>query len=52
MKKLSIVFWVLASALSHVMCAIVAYDYCDMLWGIRYAGYSATAYKLIGLLEG
>jgi hypothetical protein len=25
------------------MCAVVAYAYCDMVWGIRYAGYSAPA---------
>jgi hypothetical protein len=42
-KKLSVCFWVLALILSHLMCAAVAYRYCDMLWGIRYAGYSAPA---------
>jgi hypothetical protein len=25
------------------MCAVTAYDYCDMKWGIKYAGYSAPA---------
>ena len=25
------------------MCAVVAYGYCDMLWGIQYACYSAPA---------
>ena len=40
---LSAVFWVLAALLSDVMCAVTAYSYCDMLWGIRYAGYSAPA---------
>ena len=25
------------------MCAVVAWNYCDMLWGINYAGYSAPA---------
>ena len=44
MKTLSTVFWVLAVLLSDVMCAIVAYNYCDMVWGIRYAGYSAPAW--------
>ena len=34
MKTLSTVFWVLAVLLSDVMCAIVAYNYCDMVWGI------------------
>ncbi len=43
MKTLSIVFRVLAVLLSDVMCAVVAYAYCDMVWGIRYAGYSAPA---------
>ena len=43
MKKLSIVFWVLVALLSDVMCAIVAYNYCDLLWGGKYAGYSAPA---------
>ena len=43
MKKLSIVFWVLAALLSDAMCAIVAYNYCDLQWGGKYAGYSAPA---------
>ncbi len=43
MKKLSICFTVLAILLSHIMCAVVAWNYCDMLWGIKYAGYSAPA---------
>lgn len=42
-KKLSIVFWVLAILLSDIMCAVVAYNYCDLLWGGKYAGYSAPA---------
>ena len=41
MKALSTVFWILAVLLSDVMCAVVAYNYCDMVWGIKYAGYSA-----------
>ncbi|MBR0391711.1 MAG: hypothetical protein IJK38_05260 [Oscillospiraceae bacterium] len=44
MKALSTVFWILAVLLSDVMCAVVAYNYCDMLWGIKYAGYSAPAH--------
>lgn len=44
MKRLSMVFVILAVLLSDVMCAAVAYNYCDMLWGIKYAGYSAPAY--------
>ena len=43
MKALSTVFLVLAVLLSDVMCAVVAYNYCDMVWGIEYAGYSAPA---------
>ena len=43
MKKLSVVFWVLAALLSDCMCAVVAYNYCDLLWGGKYAGYSAPA---------
>ena len=43
MKTLSTVFWVLAVLLSDVMCAVVAYTYCDMVWGIKCAGYSAPA---------
>ena len=43
MKALSTVFWILAVLLSDVMCAVVAYNYCDMVWGIKYAGYSAPA---------
>ena len=36
-------FAFVAILLSHGMCAHVAYAYCDMLWGIAYAGYSAPA---------
>lgn len=43
MQVLSAVFWILAVFLSDVMCAVVGYNYCDMKWGIRYAGYSAPA---------
>lgn len=43
MKALSRTFAVLAVLLSDVMCAAVAFNYCDMLWGIRYASYSAPA---------
>ena len=44
MKALSTVFLILAVLLSVVMCAVVAYNYCDMVWGIKYAGYSAPAW--------
>lgn len=43
MKKLSVFFLVLAVVLSDIMCTVVAYNYCDMVWGIQYAGYSAPA---------
>ena len=41
MKKISNIFIALAIILSDVMCAVIAYHYCEMQWGIRYAGYSA-----------
>ena len=43
MKNVSKLFLILAVILSNVMCAVVAYNFCDMQWGIRYAGYSAPA---------
>ena len=43
MKTLSAVFFILAVILSDIMCAVVAYNYCNMMWGIKYAGYSAPA---------
>ena len=43
MKILSAVFWALAVLLSDILCAVVAYTYCNMVWGIQYAGYSAPA---------
>ena len=43
MAALSAVFAALAVILSDVMCAVVAFNFCDMLWGIKYAGYSAPA---------
>ena len=42
-RFLSHVFIALAILLSDVMCATVAYTYCDMWWGARYAAYSAPA---------
>ena len=51
MKKMSICFIILAVLLSDIMCAVVAYNYCDMQWGIQYAGYSAPAWTapLLGI---
>ena len=43
MKKLSIIFGLLAVLLSDIMCAVVAYNYRDMLCGIEHAGYSAPS---------
>lgn len=43
MKKLSILFLVVAIVLSHIMCAVVAYVYRDMICGIQHEGYSAPA---------
>ena len=48
-NRLSVVCWIAAVILSDVMCAVVAYNYCDLLWGGKYAGYSAppeTAFLL------
>ena len=42
-KWLTVFFLVIVLILSHLMCVHVAYAYCDMLWGIKYAGYSAPA---------
>lgn len=44
MKKLSYCFGILALLLSHVMCAVVAYNYCELLWCGQYGGCSAPAY--------
>ena len=44
MKKLSIVFGLLAIILSNVMCAVVAFNYRDMLCGIHHSCYSAPAW--------
>ncbi len=44
MKNLSNVFLILAVFLACAMCFVVGYDYADMLWGVRYGGYSAPAW--------
>ncbi len=41
MKKLSVIFGALAVILSDITCAVVAYNYCAIRWGMEYAGYSA-----------
>lgn len=43
-KSLTCLFAALALVLSHVMCAVAAYNYCALRWGGQYAGYSAPAY--------
>lgn len=42
-RILSRIFTILALILSHIMCADVAFDYCNMLWEIEYKGASAPA---------
>lgn len=44
MKKWKILFWlsiVLGLISSHAMFAVVAYNFCNLSWGMRYAGWSA-----------
>ena len=43
MKKLSLVFIIAAILLSDIMCVVVSSSYTNMVWGIKYAGYSAPA---------
>lgn len=42
-RRLARLFAALAVLLSDVMCAVVAYNYCALEWGGRYAGYSFPA---------
>ena len=44
MKKLSVVFGLFAIILSNVMCAVVAFNYRDMLCGIQHSCCSAPAW--------
>ncbi|MGN0542050.1 MAG: hypothetical protein ACI4JG_01215 [Acutalibacteraceae bacterium] len=47
MKKLRVLYGLLISAavlLFGAMCATVSYNYCNMLWGIKYECFSAPAY--------
>lgn len=44
MKKLSVVFGLFSIILSNVMCAVVAFNYRDMLCGIQHSCYSAPAW--------
>lgn len=43
MKKLSILFTILAVLLSDIMCSVVAYNYRDILCGAEHLGYSSPA---------
>lgn len=43
MKKLSYLFIAITILLSDIMCAVVAFNYRDMLCGIEHSGYSAPA---------
>lgn len=43
MKKLSYLFVAIAILLSDIMCAVVAFNYRDMLCGIEHSSYSAPA---------
>ena len=43
MKKLSILFAVIAVLLSDAMCFAVAYNYRGLMCGIEHAGFSAPA---------
>ena len=43
MKKLSYLFIVVAILLSDIMCAVVAFNYRDMLCGMEHSSYSAPA---------
>ena len=43
MKKLTVLFSILALILSHAMCVVVAFNYRSMLCGIEHAGFSAPA---------
>lgn len=44
MKTVSNIFLTLSVLLSDAMCAVVAWEYCDLVWGAKYAGYSAPPY--------
>ena len=32
MKIVSKIFWVLAALMADIMCAVVAYNYCNLYW--------------------
>lgn len=43
MKIISRLFLLIAVILSHIRCAVVAYNYCNMEWQIKVGGTSAPA---------
>lgn len=47
MKKTSNLFFALALILSHVMCAVVAYHFCNMQWCVQYGGCSAPEWTAL-----
>lgn len=49
MKVLSRILAAAAVLLSDAMCAVVAYDWCALEWGGRYAGYSAPPETALAL---
>ena len=44
MKTVSNILLIVSVLLSDIMCAVVAWEYCDLVWGGKYAGYSAPPY--------
>lgn len=42
MKKLSVIFYVLAVLLSDIMVFVVTREYCNIYWGVRYLGYTVS----------
>ena len=42
-KAFSIIFAILAILLSDIMCAVVAFGYCNLRWGGQYLCWSAPA---------
>lgn len=43
MKTISRLFLLIAVILSHIMCSVVSYNYCNMEWQIKVGGTSAPA---------
>lgn len=42
-KKIANISYLLATLISNIMCATVAYKYCEIQWMIEYRGFSAPA---------